>query len=71
MTTHNSNLNSSFMHSCSYDDKDKVLFIQFRNGTVTPHYDCPKEVFDGLCKAESPGKHYYVNIRKQYKTEPG
>jgi hypothetical protein len=57
------------MHSASYDDKEKVLHITFKNGTVTPHYDCPKEVFDGLCKAESPGKHYHSSIRGKYKTE--
>jgi KTSC domain len=61
--------NSSFMHSCHYDDKNKILFIQFNNGTVTPHYDCPQTVFDGLCKAESAGKHYHTHVRGKYRTE--
>ena len=57
------------MKSAHYDEAEKTLHITFRNGTVTPHYDCPKEVYDALCTAESPGKHYHAAIRGKYKTE--
>jgi KTSC domain len=61
--------NSSFLKSAHYNEKDKILFLMFNNGTVTPHYDCPQSVFDGLCKAESAGKHYHAHVRGKYRTE--
>jgi KTSC domain len=69
MTTHSKSVKSSFIDSLSYDDEKNILHMQFTNGTVTSHYDCPKEVFDGMCEAQSVGKHYHQHVRGRFKTE--
>ena len=59
--------NSSSCAHCDYEDDTKTLIIKFQSGNKEHRFpNVPKSVFEGLKNADSPGKFFHANIRKQY-----
>lgn len=50
----------------SYKFASKSLKITFKSGATYEYYDVPKEVVDGLSKADSLGKYFDNNIKGVY-----
>lgn len=48
---------SSNMVSVGYDDKTSTLYIRFKSG-LYGYAQVTKAAFEGLCNAESKGKHF-------------
>ena len=57
---------STSITSCDYNDEKGEMIICFVSGG-TYHYECPKSVYNDLCAAPSPGKHFHVYIKPYYK----
>lgn len=45
-----------------------TLFVDFHNGRRYKYDDVPEEVFQGLVRAESPGKYFHAEIRARFET---
>ena len=60
-------INSSNLKAASYNTTTKVLTTTFNNGSIYEYYDVPWELFTKFRMAESQGKHFNVNISKNYK----
>lgn len=62
---------SDAIDHCDYEDATNTLKIKFRKSSKEhDHPGCPKSIHAGLIAAESPGKYYHTNIRKQYPVKP-
>lgn len=57
--------NSSSIEHCDYFDDTSTMELKFTSGQVYHYPDCPKEHFEALKKAESPGKHFHTAIRSK------
>lgn len=66
MTIQTAHLRSSALISATYDDENEELSITFRNGSTYDYHDVPKEVFDGLASASSPGGYWHSEIKDVY-----
>jgi hypothetical protein len=55
---------SSNIQAIGYDPDAKVLSVQFKIGGTYHYEGVPQEVYDGLDKAESVGKHFATVIKK-------
>lgn len=42
------------------------LHIRFKSGTTYEYLGVEKEIFQGLCEAQSPGKYFHNNIKQRY-----
>jgi hypothetical protein len=60
---------SSSLSHCDYDDETKEMHITFASGGRHKFKNVDKEVYDGLTKAESPGKYFHMHIRKKHDSE--
>lgn len=60
-------VDSSNLEWVAYDDKKKVLYIQFRNGGLYSYDDVPEKEFDSLMAAGSKGRYFAVKIKWNYK----
>lgn len=60
---------SSSIQKAEYHEDKQELHITFSSGGTHCFKDCPKEEFDSLKEAKSPGGHFHQNIRKTYKSE--
>lgn len=58
---------SSALTHVGYDDEKSQLHAVFPGGATYIYNDVPREVYDGLHKAESVGKYFSANIRSTYK----
>lgn len=56
---------SSNLKSIGYDDESEVLEIEFNSGGVYQYFAVPNTIYHGLMNAESHGKYFDVNIKKQ------
>lgn len=57
-------LSSSCLYEASYNDETKTLCLVFtRDGRTDLIEHFPKEMFDELCAASSPGEYYNLHIR--------
>lgn len=59
---------SSNIAGASYDDERKVLTITFTSGGEYEYLNCPRETYEGLEAAPSPGSFFARNIRNVYQT---
>ena len=57
---------STSIKSIGYDEKEKILEIEFHTNFVYQYFDVPVEVYEALVKAESKGKYYNINIKNKY-----
>ena len=56
---------SSAIHSASYDTSNRTLTIEFNRGGKYEYPNVPQEHYQGLVDAPSVGKYFHENI-KQY-----
>lgn len=62
---------SKAISHCDFDEETNTLKIRFRSSPKEhEHQNCPKEIYEGLKKAESPGTFYHAKIRNQFKVKP-
>jgi hypothetical protein len=59
-------ISSSNIKSVGYDKQTRILEVEFNNNQVYQYYDVEDRVFSELMSAESKGKYFYENIRKNY-----
>lgn len=57
-------VDSSQISAVGYDEGNKLLYIQFQNGTVYVYYNVVYYIYEGLLNAESKGKFFNDYIRK-------
>ncbi len=60
-------VSSTNLASVGYDGASRVLEIQFRNGRVYEYYDVPREVYEGVIGAPSPGEFFTSRIRGRFR----
>jgi len=59
-------MNSSFLREARYDEKTRTLTIELARGGSYVHQDVPKEVYEDLMRAASPGRFYNSEIKGVY-----
>ena len=57
---------SSNIKSIGYEEKSKVLEIEFHSGGVYQYFSVPHEVYEGLINASSHGKYFHAHIKTIY-----
>jgi hypothetical protein len=55
---------SSMIEEIAYHDNK--LYVRFHNGNLYSYADVPKELFDEMFNAESIGKFFSANIKKEF-----
>lgn len=71
MSNHHKFVKSDSMHHCDYDDATSTLKIKFTSSDKEHEYpNCPKEIYDGLKAALSPGRYFHQSIRNSFKAKP-
>jgi len=61
-------VNSSMITSIGYDTSSGTLEIEFKSdGAVWQYYDFPEHMWNEFQYAESQGKYWHSNIKKQYR----
>ena len=58
---------SSNIASVGYDASSKTLEVEFHSGSLYEYFGVPKEIYDGLMKAESHGSYFHRHIRDKYR----
>jgi len=56
---------SSIARFC-YDERSRVLIVEFKHGRVYNYYDVPQGVFEQMIIARSKGRFFLENIREEY-----
>ena len=59
-------VDSSMITSIGYDALSCTLEVEFKNGTVWQYHDFPEYMWYEFESAESKGKYFNANIKKQY-----
>lgn len=59
-------VDSSMLDSVGYDEKKKILEVEFNHGGIYEYYDVEKETFDDLINADSLGRYFINNIKDDY-----
>ena len=52
--------------SVGYDADQEVLEIEFIKGAVYQYSGVPVGVYEGIMAADSKGKYFHANIKKNY-----
>jgi hypothetical protein len=60
---------SSDLASVAYNERRRLLEIEFRSGGIYRYIDVPKEIFDALLASESKGRFFAARIRNQFRHE--
>lgn len=55
---------SSNLLSIGYDSVEKVLEIEFKNGSIFQYFDVPNNIYSGLMNARSYGRYFDAYIKK-------
>ena len=58
---------SSNLARYKYDDKARVLTVEFKNGGSYNYYDVPQGVFEQMKSASSKGQFLAQNIKNTYR----
>jgi hypothetical protein len=58
-------LNSSAIAAVTYDERQKTLAVEFRDGDIYLYVHVPKFVYDELLKAESAGA-FWNHVKDNY-----
>lgn len=59
-------VDSSMITSAGYDALSCTLEVEFKNGTVWQYHEFPEYMWYEFESAESKGKYFNANIKKQY-----
>ena len=57
---------STAVWAAGYDESLRLLQIELMNGGVYDYLNVPREVYEGLMKADSKGGYYNREIRDKY-----
>lgn len=57
-------VSSSNIASIGYDSMNKVLEVEFLNGSIYQYYDVPEALYEGLMAADSKGKFLNEYIKR-------
>ncbi len=60
-------VDSASVAKVGYDEATKTLAVAFHGASIYHYEGVPKDVFDGLMKAKSIGKHLQANVVGKYK----
>ena len=55
---------SSNLKSVGYDEKSKILEIEFLNGGLYRYFNVPQNIFEGLINASSHGQFFDRYVKK-------
>lgn len=56
-------VSSSNLVAVGYDEEEKLLHVQFKNGNVYEYRGVPKKTYQNLMGAESLGSYFHQNIK--------
>jgi len=59
-------VNSSVIRALGYDDRSKVLEVEFHTNRIYQYFGVPLAVYDDLLNAPSIGEFYNRQIRNEY-----
>mgnify|MGYP000698831626 CR=1 FL=1 len=62
-------VSSSNLASLGYDPNERILEIEFNDGSVYRYYAVPKSVYEGLMNASSHGKYFHSNVKGDFEYE--
>lgn len=62
-------VSSSNLSSVGYDEKERILEIEFNNGGVYQYYNVPSRIHSELMNASSHGKYFHRNIKEEFRYE--
>lgn len=57
---------SSNISSIGHDEKENILAVEFKDGSVYHYHDVPKDAHQALVGAKSVGSHFHSNIKNKY-----
>lgn len=66
MTIEQTRFNSSSLAEGRYDDQTQTLTVTFNNGRSYDLEGVPREEWDGLRQAFSPGRYFNENLKGKY-----
>ena len=49
-----------------YDERSRVLLVEFKHGGIYNYYDVPQGVFEQMITPPSKGRFFLENIREEY-----
>ena len=58
---------SSNIARFQYDDQNRVLRVEFKNGALYGYYDVPSNVFESMQAAESKGQFLAQQVKGRYR----
>jgi hypothetical protein len=62
-------VNSSVIRALGYDDRNRVLEVEFHTNRIYRYFDVPPTVYSDLLGAPSLGEFYNRQIRNEYRFE--
>jgi len=60
-------VSSNQLEAVGYDERLKLLHIQFVTGALYEYYDVPKNIYIGLITAPSAGKYFHEYVKGVYR----
>jgi hypothetical protein len=61
-----SRVSSSHLASVEYDEEKQEMTVQFLQGPVYRYFNVPKDVYEGIRGAQSPGGYFWSVVRDAY-----
>lgn len=58
---------STTLAAVAYDAARHILQLEFRSGAVYRYFDVPVQVYEGLLRASSKGRHFNEQIRERFR----
>ena len=62
-------LESSVLSAAAYDDRERLLYLEFRSGAIYRYFDFPRRQYDELLAADSKGQYFSRHIRDRFTYE--
>lgn len=60
-------VSSCHLLSVGYDKQSKLLEVEFFSTSVYQYFDVPNETFEALLQADSKGRYFEANIKRNYR----
>lgn len=57
---------STAITSMGYDERNRILEIEYKNGSVYRYKEVPRHVWDELKRSDAIGAYVNANIRDKY-----
>jgi hypothetical protein len=71
MPVERQSVKSRILRSVGYDEKIKILEIEFQNGLVYQFLNVPPKVYMDLMHSDEIGKYFSEKIRTKFQTKQG